>query len=479
MRGLDSDEVYAFLTTVADEYEAVLSDNKKLRERMVELEDQVREYKNIESNLRNTLLTAEKVTAEAKENARREASLIVREAEVEAERATEAIRAHTNQLRREILELKKQKDNYLTRLKTLIDSHQNVLGGFEEDFAHVDQEIEKIGKKVEEDIKKPASPPRMSRETITEKYAHGPRDKVTWDDEPKREDEPRPPMPQPGWEAKETPGRDAAEPEDSAVSREAAETPEAEGAEMAQLKIEPIGGVDEVIKSPSSKHAMRGAESMEEAYDGGEYRKSDPGQGRRESDLRRNVAKSIEEKLYPEIITDKETKTDNRAQEHMKAPEEVAGDVGSDSNAAPGASFTGVETVYRSGASAPEDASTEQGYPAPEAQAEPAKPQDNWKKYEVRAEKPDWSEYEIAAGKQPQESDLSVPSEHEVEEALSNLTDAMRGSGDRAADHPAEDTAGKPKKPERKTDEGEGSDSKWSMDELRKNLTNIERDGEE
>ncbi len=106
MRGLDSDEVYAFLGTVADEYEAVLSDNKRLREHIVQLEERLKEFKSMETNLRNTLMTAEKITVEAKENARKEADLIVRGAEVEASQSSEAIRAHTQQLRREILELK-------------------------------------------------------------------------------------------------------------------------------------------------------------------------------------------------------------------------------------------------------------------------------------------------------------------------------------------------------------------------------------
>ena len=86
MRGLDSDEVYAFLNTVAEEYEIVLSDNKRFREHVFELEERIKEYKGMEDNLRNTLLTAERVTAEAKENARREAGLLIREAEVEAEK---------------------------------------------------------------------------------------------------------------------------------------------------------------------------------------------------------------------------------------------------------------------------------------------------------------------------------------------------------------------------------------------------------
>ena len=36
VRGLDADEVQAFLATVADEYEFVLTDNKKLREKVIE-----------------------------------------------------------------------------------------------------------------------------------------------------------------------------------------------------------------------------------------------------------------------------------------------------------------------------------------------------------------------------------------------------------------------------------------------------------
>src|SRR5678815_1385025 len=67
MRGLDPDEVYAFLATVADEYEAALNDNKALRERLLELDDKVQEYRTIERTLRDTLVTAERVTVESKD----------------------------------------------------------------------------------------------------------------------------------------------------------------------------------------------------------------------------------------------------------------------------------------------------------------------------------------------------------------------------------------------------------------------------
>ena len=42
-RGYDCDEVRAFLNTVADEYEAVLLDNKQLREHLMAREDKIQE----------------------------------------------------------------------------------------------------------------------------------------------------------------------------------------------------------------------------------------------------------------------------------------------------------------------------------------------------------------------------------------------------------------------------------------------------
>ena len=142
MRGLDGDEVHAFLATIADEYEAAINDNKALRERLLELDDKVQEYRNMEKTLRDTLLTAERVTVEAKDNARREAELIVKEAQIEAEKAVRDVRNTAMNLRQEIQTLKQQKDGYLSRLKALIESHMKFVETAEKDFAEEEQRFE-------------------------------------------------------------------------------------------------------------------------------------------------------------------------------------------------------------------------------------------------------------------------------------------------------------------------------------------------
>jgi cell division initiation protein len=139
MRGLDSEEVHAFLTTVAEEYEAALSDNKALRERVLELDDKVQEYRSMERTLRDTLLTAERVTADAKENARREADLIIKEAQIEAEKVLRDIKNQAMKLRQEVQELRRERDNYLARMKMLAESYLKFIEEEDREFERSDR----------------------------------------------------------------------------------------------------------------------------------------------------------------------------------------------------------------------------------------------------------------------------------------------------------------------------------------------------
>ena len=101
MRGYDSDEVRAFLATLADEYEAVLVDNKQLRERVVDQDEKLAEYRNLEKTLRDTLMTAERVTQDAKEMAQKEGEVLVQQARQRVERVLAEGREKLNELRRE------------------------------------------------------------------------------------------------------------------------------------------------------------------------------------------------------------------------------------------------------------------------------------------------------------------------------------------------------------------------------------------
>ena len=74
MRGYDRGEVQAFLLEVADDYENALRENDKLRQDVAKLDAVLGEHRGQERNLRNTLLTAQKLADEIKEQAQNEAA---------------------------------------------------------------------------------------------------------------------------------------------------------------------------------------------------------------------------------------------------------------------------------------------------------------------------------------------------------------------------------------------------------------------
>lgn len=144
MRGFDCDEVRAFLNTLADEYEAVLMDSKQIRERTLEMEDKLGEYQRMEKNLRDTLLTAERLTQETRETATREGELIIRDAEMKARGVLEECRLRTEELRREITGLRKEKETYLARFRSLAEAQIQFIDTHRTDFEDLDRRLTDI-----------------------------------------------------------------------------------------------------------------------------------------------------------------------------------------------------------------------------------------------------------------------------------------------------------------------------------------------
>ncbi len=141
MRGYEPEEVQAFLTTVADEYEAVLLDNKQLRERILELDEKIQEYRHMEKTLRDTLMTAERVLAEAKDNARKEAELILKDAEMRSQQSLEGFRRLATDLRREVVDLHKEKEGYLARFRGLAEAQIQFIANHQTDFEELDRRL--------------------------------------------------------------------------------------------------------------------------------------------------------------------------------------------------------------------------------------------------------------------------------------------------------------------------------------------------
>ena len=84
-RGVDKDEVQAFLTTISQQWERMGDENRELRLKLEHAQQDVQKMREVESSLYRTLKTAEDTGNNITEQAHRDADLRVREAQLQAE----------------------------------------------------------------------------------------------------------------------------------------------------------------------------------------------------------------------------------------------------------------------------------------------------------------------------------------------------------------------------------------------------------
>lgn len=122
VRGFDVDEVETFLDMVSEQFENLLREKRQLNEEVVKLQTQLRDYQQVESALKETLMNAQQNISESRETSKKEAEIIVREAELKAEEIIDGTKSKLLEMRNELLLLKAQKDSFVKRLKHLLQS---------------------------------------------------------------------------------------------------------------------------------------------------------------------------------------------------------------------------------------------------------------------------------------------------------------------------------------------------------------------
>ncbi|EPR31607.1 DivIVA domain-containing protein [Alkalidesulfovibrio alkalitolerans DSM 16529] len=126
-RGYDPREVDAFLQEVSEEMGDLSDERQRLQESVARLENLLDEHKQREQTLRDTLMTTQKMIDQLKANARKEAQLIIDEAQARAEDMLNQSHLRLAQIHDDIVELKRQRTQFEVKLKSLLDAHQKML----------------------------------------------------------------------------------------------------------------------------------------------------------------------------------------------------------------------------------------------------------------------------------------------------------------------------------------------------------------
>jgi len=121
MRGFDPLEVEDFRTRVADEMERLVRERNGFEERHCSLLGQLDAFKEREKALNDALVAAQQLRAETKEQAEREAQMIVRAAEAVAETRLERAHRDIEKLQESAEALSRQHHAYLHVLRSIVD----------------------------------------------------------------------------------------------------------------------------------------------------------------------------------------------------------------------------------------------------------------------------------------------------------------------------------------------------------------------
>ena len=121
MRGFDIEDVRTYLTIVAEEVAALQGERDSLSQEIQSLRSLVEDHRQRENILKNTLLTAQRVSEEIKDNARKHAENVVKEAELQADKLLELAQRRAYDVEKAIIDLR----SYQTGLRTEIRSFTN------------------------------------------------------------------------------------------------------------------------------------------------------------------------------------------------------------------------------------------------------------------------------------------------------------------------------------------------------------------
>src|SRR5881394_4142072 len=109
LKGYNTDEIRAYLQLVAEEIERLLRDVDRLSRENGMLREDLDEQHQRERILKDTLLSAQKVSEDVRANARKEAELIVKDAELLSDRLMSQAQSRMADLERAIQELKMER----------------------------------------------------------------------------------------------------------------------------------------------------------------------------------------------------------------------------------------------------------------------------------------------------------------------------------------------------------------------------------
>src|SRR6185436_17973251 len=127
IKGYNTDDVRAYLHLVAEEIERLVRENDRYARENAVLREDLQDHSNRERILKDTLLSAQKVAEDLTMNARKDAELIVKDAELLSDRLIGQAMQRVADLERAIGDLKIERRAARNKLQATLDTIQQMI----------------------------------------------------------------------------------------------------------------------------------------------------------------------------------------------------------------------------------------------------------------------------------------------------------------------------------------------------------------
>lgn len=131
-RGFDMVEVDNFLDLLAGEFGEMLKEMNQLKEEDRRKLARINELEKAERDLRETLVSVQRITDEIKNNARKEAELVIEEAKTEGRKILQQAQTEALKIEEEINQLTRQKAQFEAALMATLEMHRKLLESSQE-----------------------------------------------------------------------------------------------------------------------------------------------------------------------------------------------------------------------------------------------------------------------------------------------------------------------------------------------------------
>ena len=143
-RGIDPEDVQLFLEIVRTEFEELVKENNSLKDELRRRLGEIEEYRERETTLKETMMTAQRISEDIKTNAKKDAELVVSEAQVQADKIIQGAHGRLISIVEEINELKRQRVTYESSIRSILAAHTKLLEATLEANAEQTKRDEKV-----------------------------------------------------------------------------------------------------------------------------------------------------------------------------------------------------------------------------------------------------------------------------------------------------------------------------------------------